>query len=144
MFACDEKVVVEHPLTQLDAIRIFQIHEKTRQGKLRAQYLRDLRYHHQLSLNVSNKPVEVDENVNEKQVLNSAALRIQRLFRGYKARKEYLRLQDENYVFLGMKSPVKQNESPTEKRDKNFARRKIIQGVFNEEYLQSLINTKEK
>lgn len=42
-FASDEQIVIEHPLTLLDAIRIIQIHEKGRQGKLRAQYLRDLR-----------------------------------------------------------------------------------------------------
>jgi len=43
-----------------------------------------------------------------------------------------------------MKMPAASEESATQKREKNFQRRKIVQANYNEEYLQSLINTKEK
>jgi hypothetical protein len=41
------------------------------------------------------------EDNNEKQVLVSAALKIQKISRGYLARKEFKVLQEQEYTFLG-------------------------------------------
>lgn len=84
--------------------------------------------------------------------LNSAAILIQRyfhslivrIFRGCTARKLYKKMFNEELEFLGMANDgfrFTENES---KIETNNARRKTIQKQHEEDYLQSLVTTKEK
>ncbi|KAJ3318253.1 Dynein regulatory complex protein 11 [Blyttiomyces sp. JEL0837] len=139
-----------------DAVRIIQINERGRQGKLRAKYMRDIKMQ-------AEREKELDGGDDEGEV-NSAALRIQRVYRGYKSRKLARQMLQEELVFLGnplsryhatafnastfyagMAAPQREwKHSPTNKAELNRSRRKVVQTQHEEEYQASLVNTKEK
>lgn len=122
-----------------EAIKMIQIHERGRQGKLRAKYMRDIRMQ-------AEREKDIDAGDEETDVI-AAALKIQRVFRGYKDRKiARARLQEE-LIFLGMAPPLKESKSqqlPSAKAEANRFRRKVVQVQHEEEYQSALINTKDK
>ncbi|XJO74629.1 hypothetical protein BDV3_005425 [Batrachochytrium dendrobatidis] len=121
----------------LEAIKIIQINERGRQGKLRAKYMRDIKLQTQ-----HEKEMIGNEDENE---VNDAALKIQKVYRGYKARLYFKKALHNELVFLGMQDMSRDPKvDPIVKANTNRARRKILQQQYEEDYLQALINTKEK
>ncbi|KAJ3030613.1 UNVERIFIED_CONTAM: Dynein regulatory complex protein 11 [Siphonaria sp. JEL0065] len=124
-------------ITPADAIKMIQINERGRQGRLRAKYMRDIKIQAQ-----REKDLDAGDDEGE---LNSAALKIQRVFRGHRARKYGKMTLREELIFLGMASaPKDPKQSPMAKSETNRTRRKIIQIQHEEEYQAALVNTKEK
>ncbi|KAJ3140041.1 Dynein regulatory complex protein 11 [Physocladia obscura] len=128
-----DTVPVFPEITVTDAIKMIQINERGRQGRLRAKYMRDIKIQAQ-----REKDLDAGDDEGE---LNSAALKIQRVFRGYKARKLTKAKLREEFIFLGMASGIKDTKTSAEA---NRNRRKIIQIQHEEEYQAALVNTKEK
>ncbi|KAL2917952.1 COPII coat Sec23p-Sfb3p heterodimer component [Polyrhizophydium stewartii] len=120
-----------------EAVKIIQIHERGRQGKLRAKYMRDIKLQAQ-------REKEMIGNDDEDEV-NDAALKIQRIYRGYKARIKVKKMLQEELEFLGMATAKRDSKlDPVAKSNVNRGRRKILQMQYEEDYLQALVNTKEK
>ncbi|KAI8853325.1 hypothetical protein BC829DRAFT_6699 [Chytridium lagenaria] len=120
-----------------EAIKIIQVCERARQGRLRAKYMREIKLQAQ-------REKELDGGDDEAEV-NSAALRIQKVFKGYKARKMVRAKLQEELVFLGMAQPHKESkQNQAAKSEDNRTRRKVIQTQHEEEYQAALVNTKEK
>ena len=108
----EESIPVEPPdnldvatveMTFEEAIEAIQRNERGRQGKQRANFLKDLRDEDRKKKNFieSSNGIEMDNEI--------AAANIQRLFRGYFSRKTALRERDEELVFIGMKPKVTDN-----------------------------------
>ncbi|KAJ3076108.1 Dynein regulatory complex protein 11 [Podochytrium sp. JEL0797] len=132
-----DSVPIFPTITVPDAIKMIQVNERGRQGRLRAKYMRDIKLQAQ-----REKDLDAGDDEGE---LNSAALKIQRVFRGHKARKYAKQKLREEFIFLGMSSATKPpTQSPLIKSELNRNRRKLIQQQHEEEYQAALVNTKEK
>ncbi|KAI9336953.1 hypothetical protein BDR26DRAFT_864270 [Obelidium mucronatum] len=132
-----DSVPIFPDISPADAIKMIQINERGRQGRLRAKYMRDIKIQ-------ARREKDLDAGDDEGE-LNSAALKIQRVFRGHRARKFAKARLREELIFLGMASaPKDPKQSPMAKADVNRNRRKIIQVQHEEEYQAALVNTKEK
>ena len=85
------------------------------------------------------------ENADNTSDVAEAALTIQRVFRGYRARKAAKQNLKEELLFLGM-SPMESNtkNSSRTKMLANMARRRVLRQQYEEEYLQALVDIKEK
>ncbi|KND02216.1 uncharacterized protein SPPG_02701 [Spizellomyces punctatus DAOM BR117] len=136
-FGFGEAVPPFPPLKISEAIRIIQINERGRQGRLRAKYMRDIKLQAQ-------REKELDQNEEEMEV-NTAAVRIQKVYKGYKARQFYKKQMHEEMIFLGMANIMKDpKNNPMVRAENNRNRRKVVQLQHEEEYQQALVNTREK
>ncbi|KAH6596541.1 hypothetical protein BASA61_003469 [Batrachochytrium salamandrivorans] len=124
-------------MSTLEAIRTIQKHERGRQGKRRAKFMQDIKLQMKREKETSGTEEEHDSI--------EAAIKIQKVYRGFKARMKVKKMLKDDLVFLGM---VKESHDPVlqllSKADINSRRRKILQQQYEEDYLQALINTKEK
>ncbi len=122
-----------------EAVRIIQNNERGRHGRLRAKYMKDLRLEAQrekmLILNSIENRVEDSEK---------AAICIQRVFRGFIARRFCHQMRMDEFIFLGMQDKVEQKNEQLNKNLQNRSRRKLLQKQYEDDYLQALVTTKEK
>ena len=81
VFVYGENVPAFVDFTKEEAIRILQINERGRQGKMRAKYMKDIKLQAKRENDLGG-----NEDYSE---LNEASTNIQRVYRGYKARKLY-------------------------------------------------------
>ena len=83
-----------------EAIKLLQIHERARQGRLRAKLMMDIRSSEKQSeLKKTKESAEVKESSVS---LVTAATRIQKLWRGYITRKYAQRKREDELIFIGM------------------------------------------
>ncbi|XP_044269643.1 dynein regulatory complex protein 11 [Tribolium madens] len=100
-----DKLETKPPMTEQQAILIIQVHERARQGRLRAQFMREIR-----NMKEKTKPVvgeEDDENEQRGGISLPAALRIQKIWRGYVARRATRRRKLQEMLLIGMIPPPK-------------------------------------
>ncbi|KAI4472154.1 hypothetical protein MML48_1g18424 [Holotrichia oblita] len=101
-----EKVI---PLTEQQAILIVQTHERARQGRLRAQFMKEVRNMKEKSKPTGAAGESAEDDI--KQRINlPAALRIQKVWRGYITRRQTRRRKLQEMFLIGMiPSPKFQN-----------------------------------
>ncbi|KAJ2995938.1 Dynein regulatory complex protein 11 [Globomyces sp. JEL0801] len=125
-------------LSLADAIKIIQINERGRQGKLRAKYMQDIKAQ-------ALKEKELNGAEDQNDGTTEAVRKIQRVFRGYKDRLKYKKEMKNELIFLKMEYPTQDAKTdPVMKVQQDRNRRKLLQQQFEEDYLQALITTKEK
>ena len=91
--------MIKDCIVREDAIKLLQIHERARQGRLRAKLMRDIRNSEKQS--EQKKAVETVES--DVQIgMAAAAVRIQKLWRGFITRKFAQRKREEELIFIGM------------------------------------------
>lgn len=83
----------EEKLSELDAIRIIQMHERARQGRLRFSFMKEIR-----QLKEKGKP----DGVKDRSDGLVAAMRIQKLWRGFADRRKFRRGKLEEMYLIGM------------------------------------------
>lgn len=122
-----------------DAIRILQVNERGRQGKQRARFMREIRKQEELE----RKLREIGQPETDP---DSAAVVIQKLFRGFKTMKQARLMREEELVFIGMKEPEPKPREidPVTRQDDIRGRRKIIQAQNKDEYEEALVNIRRK
>lgn len=98
---------LEEELTELDAIRIIQMHERARQGRLRAQFMKEIKF-----LKEKGKP---DSGKEKAETGLMAALKIQKMWRGFATRRQTRRRKMEEMILIGMIPPpvAKDKEAKT-------------------------------
>jgi len=128
----EEKVEVDMPLRQ--AILLIQRHERARQGRMRAQFMKEVR--------AMNKPdtgdVELSENAKK------AAMKIQRVWRGFITRRKIRSRVVEEMLLIGMLPPNTIDIEEQQKAEEVKNGRRIIQAKRQEEYELALLQEKEK
>ncbi|KAF5278955.1 hypothetical protein FQA39_LY05633 [Lamprigera yunnana] len=135
-----EKTEQKIPLTEQKAILIIQIHERARQGRLRAQFMKEIR-----GMKDRSKPVDAtEENEDESQRLSLvAALRIQKIWRGYVARRQTRRRKLQEMLLIGMIPPPKIENELINKALGIREHRRNLQEIRDKQYREAIVNTRE-
>lgn len=89
-----EVEVVRERMTEVEAIKVIQMHERARQGRLRAQFMKEIRM-----LKEKGKPDNVRERTDGGLV---AAMKIQKVWRGFATRRKTRRRKMEEMCLIGM------------------------------------------
>lgn len=99
-----DKPEAKRILSEPQAILIIQVHERARQGRLRAQFMREIR-----TVKEKAKPLAGDTGAEDDQKGLSipGALRIQKIWRGYVARRATRRRKLQEMLLIGMIPPPK-------------------------------------
>uniref|UniRef100_UPI00398F249C dynein regulatory complex protein 11-like n=1 Tax=Pristiophorus japonicus TaxID=55135 RepID=UPI00398F249C len=117
------------PQTTDEAVRILQITERGRQGRLRAHFMRDIAREEQRERNRKLLPPVTMEP-------NAAATLIQKIWKGYNQRKDTIRERAEEFEFIGM-VPGEDTAKPTPAKveaDKIVEMMHALQQKYKEEY----------
>ncbi|XP_026860501.2 dynein regulatory complex protein 11 [Electrophorus electricus] len=119
------------------AVRVLQVSERARQGRLRAHFMKQIteqerrRRSHEGCGPCMPHP-------------QLAATLIQKVWRGYRQRKKTSKERLDEMIFLGMVAPRPPVSSPAEKRAWQAERsRRQVQEQHEAEYQQALVNLKE-
>lgn len=88
-----DEEIVEEKLTELQAIHIIQMHERARQGRLRAQFMKEIK-----QLKEKGKPDAIKDPTDGL----IAAMRIQKMWRGFVDRRKTRHGKIEEMYLIGM------------------------------------------
>ncbi|XP_060650034.1 IQ and AAA domain-containing protein 1-like isoform X3 [Drosophila nasuta] len=117
-----EEHALEEPLTEIEAIRLLQMHERARQGRLRAHFMKEIR-----------KEKGKAEERSEKERTDSglmAAMKIQKMWRGHTARRITRRRKMDEMILIGMVPPpaavLKERAEKLEKHNEHDVRRRHV------------------
>ncbi|XP_008200287.2 dynein regulatory complex protein 11 [Tribolium castaneum] len=127
-----DKLEIKPPMSEQQAILIIQVHERARQGRLRAQFMREIR-----NMKEKTKPVVGeggDEDEQRGGISLPAALRIQKIWRGYVARRATRRRKLQEMLLIGMIPPPKTQSAEVLKDLEIKAYRRSLQEKRQLEY----------
>ncbi|KAI1899773.1 hypothetical protein AGOR_G00065200 [Albula goreensis] len=120
-----------------EAVRLVQVCERARQGRLRAGFMKEIRREEERERLGRNRTAStLDQNV--------AATRIQKMWLGYSARKKIRKERLEEMVFLGMVPPpqqVRQSAAQVQAVQVECTRR-LVQEEHEAEFQKALVNIK--
>jgi hypothetical protein len=131
----DKKMDKDEPvMTMEEAIQLIQVHERARQGQLRAKLMTNIRQEEerQRLAQQQGKPT-ID--------LDTAATVIQKVWKGYSQRKKTARLRAEELIFVGMvppPGPISLKNTPQAVSKKVMLSRRIAQEQNENDYQQAL------
>ncbi|KAM6945370.1 dynein regulatory complex protein 11 [Aplochiton taeniatus] len=118
-----------------EAVRVLQVCERARQGRLRARFMREIGQG-RTSGRTSGTPSALDPN--------QAATHIQKVWRGYSQRKRTQRERLEEMILLGMVPEQAPGPSPARLRaQQEEVRRRLTQDQHQAEYHRALEEVKE-
>lgn len=94
-----DQVPKKVPMTEQKAILIIQTHERARQGRLRHQFMKEIR-----SMKEKGKPVQEtpEEEAKRGGISLAAAMLIQKIWRGYIARRATRRRKLQEMLLIGI------------------------------------------
>ncbi|XP_040297045.1 dynein regulatory complex protein 11 isoform X2 [Bufo bufo] len=126
------------PMSLDEAVRVIQVSERARQGRLRAKFMREI--------HLEEKRERMAKLQGEK-VLDPhlAALRIQKVWLGYIQRKKTKQQREEEMIFLGMVPPAHFNKISMAEviAKKTEALRSELQEQYEADYQNSLVQIRD-
>lgn len=128
----EKKIEVDMPIRQ--AILLIQRHERARQGRMRAQFMKEVR--------AMNKPDTGDMELSD--TAKKAAMKIQRVWRGFITRRKIRSRVVEEMLLIGMLPPTTIDTEEQQRAEEVKNARKMIQSIRQKEYEQALLEEKEK
>ncbi|XP_020283087.1 IQ and AAA domain-containing protein 1 [Pseudomyrmex gracilis] len=132
------ETVVPEKMTESQAIRLIQAHERARQGRVRYQFMKEIREMKERSI---TKP-EVEEKDEECERL--AALKIQKLWKGYITRRRIRKRRLEEMMLIGMLQPSQIITENVRQVERLKQQRYEKQMDFQRQYEDLLIEFKER
>lgn len=128
----EENIEVDMPIRQ--AILLIQRHERARQGRMRAQFMKEVR--------AMNKPDSGDIELSN--TAKKAAMKIQRVWRGFITRRKIRSRVVEEMLLIGMLPPNTLDTEEQQKAEEVKSARRIVQVERQKEYKLALVQEKEK
>ncbi|KAG7205430.1 hypothetical protein KM043_007423 [Ampulex compressa] len=135
--ALDEVIVVK-TMTESEAIRLIQAHERARQGRLRFQFMKEVRQMKERS------GVKVEVKKEDDTSGKIAALKIQKLWRGYITRRKIRKRRLEEMLLIGMLQPSQETSASAKQDERIKEDRREKQAEFRERYECLMRETKEQ
>ncbi|CAH8522754.1 unnamed protein product [Heterobilharzia americana] len=136
----DETKEEEITMTVEQAICLIQRHERARQGRIRAKFMKEIRRQEE-----AEKAKDGDKKV---YTPDEAAIMFQKLWRGFRCRKMVREIRNKELIWLGMTPSnlhhIVQKSSIVKLANRVDAVRRVTQNIYEQEYQQALINVKEK
>ncbi|XP_067116752.1 dynein regulatory complex protein 11 [Osmerus mordax] len=120
-----------------EAVRVLQVSERARQGRLRARFMKEIRQaEEEAAQGTSSTPTTLDPD--------QAATRIQKVWLGYSTRKRTKQERLEEMIFLGMIPPEQLGPSMALLQAQQVeASRRLVQEDHEAEYQRALVHIKE-
>ncbi|KAJ1187789.1 hypothetical protein NDU88_004559 [Pleurodeles waltl] len=133
-----ETIKPEKAMSLEEAVRILQISERARQGRLRAKFMKEI---HMEDKREKMARILGDHLLDP----DIAAVRIQKVWRGFMQRRKTRREREEELIFLGMVPPPHfQKVTATQQRaEKTYSLRWGLQEDHEVEYQQALVQIKD-
>ncbi|KAJ1529199.1 hypothetical protein ONE63_006003 [Megalurothrips usitatus] len=127
----------EPEMTEDEATRLIQVHERARQGRLRAQFMREIRH-----MKDKAKP---DPLADDRTGAGSraAALKIQKIWRGFITRRKIRRRVIEEMLLIGMLPPVAAESEARRRSEEVCEARRLVQAEHQRDYELALVKEKE-
>ncbi|KAK2587687.1 hypothetical protein KPH14_003804 [Odynerus spinipes] len=94
-----DEVIVPKTMTESEAVRLIQAHERARQGRVRFQFMKEIRQIKEKST-MKQEPEEIDE-----ETIKAAAIMIQKVWRGYRTRCWIRKRRLDEMLLIGMLPP---------------------------------------
>ncbi|KAJ4427993.1 hypothetical protein ANN_24006 [Periplaneta americana] len=130
-----EEEVIEEEMTEEEAIRLIQRHERARQGRLRSQFMKEIR------LMKEKGKAEVPES--KAFDISLAAIKIQKTWRGYSTRHKMKRRKLDEMLLIGMlQSSFTEVKARRRAEEVKEIRRKL-QKEYQTEYEEMLVSEKQ-
>ncbi|KAF6780511.1 hypothetical protein AHF37_00021 [Paragonimus kellicotti] len=130
----------EVPMTVDQAIRLIQRHERARQGRLRARFMREIRQQEDAEKR-SDEGHKVQTN-------DEAVTLLQKMWRGLVIRRQTRKMRQEELVWLGMVPSnlhhLVQKSNMVKLAQRVEAIRRVTQNIYEQEYQDALIKVREK
>ncbi|MCJ8734625.1 hypothetical protein PDJAM_G00237410 [Pangasius djambal] len=131
------KATAARVLSLEEAIRVIQVSERARQGRLRSNIMREIHR------DAERQKKTTDKDLGE--AVQQAALRIQKVWKGYVQRKRTKQEREEEMIFLGMsmKPGLAQSRPTVVLAEDKKAVRRSKQEEHEEDYQKALISISE-
>ncbi|KAA0190040.1 IQ and AAA domain-containing protein 1, partial [Fasciolopsis buskii] len=130
----------EIKMTLDEAVRLIQRHERARQGRLRARFMREIRQQEEVEKS-SGAVTKLDDPA-------AATLLLQKMWRGAQKRREVKKMRHEELVWLGMVPNnlhhIVQKSNMVKLAQRVEAVRRVTQGIYEQEYQDAIVRLKEK
>ncbi|XP_014471228.1 PREDICTED: IQ and AAA domain-containing protein 1 [Dinoponera quadriceps] len=128
---------VPEKITESQAIRLIQVHERARQGRLRYQFMKEIREMKERS----SKPEAEEEDETSGKL---AALKIQKVWRGYITRRWVRKRRLEEMLLIGMLQPSQVVTENARQVERLKQQRREKQLDFQRQYESLLLEAKER
>ncbi|MBN3281502.1 DRC11 protein, partial [Polyodon spathula] len=130
---------VMRPLSMEEAIKLIQVSERARQGRLRAKFMREIRRDEERQRRAKERGTVVAD-------LDQAATRIQKVWKGFIQRKKTRKEREDEMIFIGMAlGPQHIKPCPaTVAARSTEEHRKHRQREHEQEYQMALVSVKDK
>ncbi|CAM9361889.1 unnamed protein product [Lampetra planeri] len=135
----DKQVKDEKPMSLEEAVRIVQVTERARQGRLRAKFMQEIRMEEERERKAKERgAVTMDITV--------AAVIIQKMWKGFMQRRRTKREREEELIFLGMTFPsnLPKKSLAQVNAEKVESLRRLTQDEHETEYQQGIVSIKQK
>nr|CAD7425193.1 unnamed protein product [Timema monikensis] len=131
-----EEEIVEIEMTEDEAIRLIQVHERARQGRLRSQFMKEIR--------LMKEKGKTEPSEKRRSDGGSAALKIQKTWRGFNIRRKMKRRKLEEMLLIGMLQPSFMPVESRRRAEQVKELRRKMQVEYQEEYERALVEVKSK
>jgi hypothetical protein len=129
------------PMSVEQAIRLIQIHERARQGRLRAKFMQDIRAQEERERRARENP-DASKVMNKRQ----AVIILQKYTRGWLTRRHVWQQVEKDNLFIGMEMPppLSKKVNPILKLQKAVDTRHVMQQQYEQTYQAALLNIRKK
>ncbi|CAL7939548.1 unnamed protein product [Xylocopa violacea] len=132
------EVIVPKQMTESEAIRLIQAHERARQGRIRFQFMKEIRQ--MTDKSVIKSESEVRDELKER----AAVIKIQKVWRGYATRCKIYKRRLEEMLLIGMLQPSQEITENARQAERIKEERYEKQIKYQELYENLLVEIKER
>ncbi|XP_076656348.1 dynein regulatory complex protein 11 isoform X2 [Halictus rubicundus] len=133
-----DEVVLPKQMSELEAVRLIQAHERARQGRLRFQVMKEIRKMKERST------VKPEMDILDVLCEKTAAMRIQKVWKGYVTRRKIRKRRVDEMLLIGMLQPSQEFTKAARQAEKVRQERYEKQIEYQKLYESLLIEIKDQ